>query len=762
MNNSFDIVAFINNNPISRLPSGTTSLLVNKIKDSFTPEEQQLYIANFYAYLNYNDTDFVVPLNNVWKWLGFSRIEECKRVLTKNFKENIDYKIYRNETNVFAPPTCGAKNDEINKDKTNVFAPQVGGAKNDKNNNEINGINSTEVFLQSQENSISNNKDKTNTFAPQVGGAASETRGGHNKEYIYMTVCCFKKLCLKAKTSKADEIHDYYIKMERVVNESICEQAEEFSKQLQIKEKETQELYKDFKDIKEKSLMEAYDKKPVIYLAQIEEKVIKFGYSNDIIERVYKHREKDTWPNFKLIHVFETIYNRELETMIRTELKDYVITKIYFDKSHRELIQLCTSFDLDDLINSVESFQNKISNEKNVGKLMFENKIYLEKINDLTDANKQLVEANNFLSGTNKQLIEVNKLQKNAIESMEDNQLSIKIEIGEYIYIGNLQSNKNVHKIGILEICDESLIKPFSFIYYQKSKNAGKIKLILEMMLQSCIYGNEKNIYTIDYISIKKIFDYCVSIYDTYLIHESVPNTLNFIGRYGMNNLIKSVKENDYVHNDIYKEFCDSTIIQSTNSKLPLIFLCEEFYNWCVIKQNHMHENLKTTKNFTTTFTKQFCAYIEKYTGIMSDIIYIPKYSGYKGFIGITTKLFEEHIGNNYYDKKIYEEYIDEYLVVTNNDKHKVTREELLEDFAIYVKKKGIYNEKTYCKTYSLKFIYEFMRIIENKTGILYEAMKNKREKRGCFVGLYHKEFKDECIVNASKVKVKPRKSKKE
>jgi hypothetical protein len=127
MNNYFDIVSFINNNPISRLPSGTTSNLINKIKDSFTPEEQQLYVANFYAFLNYNNSaDFIIPLNNVWKWLGFTRCDNTIRLLKKEFKENIDYKIYGNETNVFAPPTGGAKNDEINKDKTNVFALQVG------------------------------------------------------------------------------------------------------------------------------------------------------------------------------------------------------------------------------------------------------------------------------------------------------------------------------------------------------------------------------------------------------------------------------------------------------------------------------------------------------------------------------------------------------------------------------------------------------------------------------------------------------------
>jgi phage anti-repressor protein len=53
-------------------------------------------------------------------------------------------------------------------------------------------------------------------LAPQVGGALSGAKqnGGHNKETITMTIRTFKKFCMKARTDKADEIHDYYIKLE--------------------------------------------------------------------------------------------------------------------------------------------------------------------------------------------------------------------------------------------------------------------------------------------------------------------------------------------------------------------------------------------------------------------------------------------------------------------------------------------------------------------------------------------------------------------
>jgi phage anti-repressor protein len=67
--------------------------LLTKIKNIFTDFEQQLFVSSFYCYLNYNkNTDFVVYLDNVWKWLGFSQKIRAKEMLEKNFTINIDYK----------------------------------------------------------------------------------------------------------------------------------------------------------------------------------------------------------------------------------------------------------------------------------------------------------------------------------------------------------------------------------------------------------------------------------------------------------------------------------------------------------------------------------------------------------------------------------------------------------------------------------------------------------------------------------------------
>jgi hypothetical protein len=70
--------------------------LINKLKDNFSTTEQQLFISSFYCYLNYKSNDFVIDLDDIWKWLGFSTKQKAKDLLKNNFKDEIEYKIVFN------------------------------------------------------------------------------------------------------------------------------------------------------------------------------------------------------------------------------------------------------------------------------------------------------------------------------------------------------------------------------------------------------------------------------------------------------------------------------------------------------------------------------------------------------------------------------------------------------------------------------------------------------------------------------------------
>ena len=86
-----NIVELIENNPITKLSKDYNVKLLTKIKEKFNEFEQQLFLSSFYCYLNYNSTDFIIDLDKIWKWLGFSVKIKAKTLLEKHFKENIDY-----------------------------------------------------------------------------------------------------------------------------------------------------------------------------------------------------------------------------------------------------------------------------------------------------------------------------------------------------------------------------------------------------------------------------------------------------------------------------------------------------------------------------------------------------------------------------------------------------------------------------------------------------------------------------------------------
>jgi hypothetical protein len=66
--------------------------LLNEMNNQFNTEEQRIFVNSFYAYLNHHHTDdFVIDLDIVYKFIGFSRKDPLKRLLEKNFSEGTDY-----------------------------------------------------------------------------------------------------------------------------------------------------------------------------------------------------------------------------------------------------------------------------------------------------------------------------------------------------------------------------------------------------------------------------------------------------------------------------------------------------------------------------------------------------------------------------------------------------------------------------------------------------------------------------------------------
>jgi hypothetical protein len=217
----FNIVDLIEKDTSIRLVRTYQTALITKIQNNFNPEEQQLFVASFYCYLKYDSKkDFVIDFNDVWKWCGFSRKEEGKRLLKKHFVEGVDYKV-----EIFAPPIGGKPiSEDEEKEKSaqseeSIGFPAIGGKP-------ISEDEYKEKTAQSEES----------IGFPPIGGKPNV--GGRPKEKIVLTVNTFKKFCMKAGTKKADEVHEYYIKLEELLQETLKEQSDELQKQLEQKEKQ--------------------------------------------------------------------------------------------------------------------------------------------------------------------------------------------------------------------------------------------------------------------------------------------------------------------------------------------------------------------------------------------------------------------------------------------------------------------------------------------------------------------------------------------
>ena len=144
--------------------------LTTRMLDSLNTAEQQLFVKSFQAHLQYgqDDTAYVVDFDDVWKWVGFGRKDNAKALLKKNFTLNVHDTV------------CTLQNGHLRSLEQNI----------------------SEELSQLQEQKAPTDTDRDEN---------------NNMETFMLTVNTFKKFCMKAATKRAEEICDYYIKMENIL-----------------------------------------------------------------------------------------------------------------------------------------------------------------------------------------------------------------------------------------------------------------------------------------------------------------------------------------------------------------------------------------------------------------------------------------------------------------------------------------------------------------------------------------------------------------
>ena len=334
---TINIVDLIEKNPIMKLSQKYNNIFLEKIQENFNTFEQQLFVGSFYCYLNYDkNTDFVVDLDNIWRWLGFSQKINARLLIESSFKLDVDYK--------------NLSSDDSDEDQSH----------------------------QSQDKSCSDKPKK---------------HGGHNKQTIKLTIRCFKLLCLKAQTKKAGEIHDYYLRLEETLHQILDSETSELRAQLEQKnaqlEQSTEQLNQatitlsqEKKRAVEKALISQF---PVntecIYFGTIDntneenEKLIKFGHSNDLATRVADHHKK--YNNFILTAAFRVHNKVEIENQIKAhpKIKRHLRTIEVGGKNKTEIIAYdTTNFTIDRLSKHIEGIIHaRMYNVENFNRLIQRN-----------------------------------------------------------------------------------------------------------------------------------------------------------------------------------------------------------------------------------------------------------------------------------------------------------------------------------------------------------------------------------------------------
>jgi hypothetical protein len=423
---SIDIVNLIESNPITKLTGNYQSKLVEKVKNTFTNYEQQLFLSSFYCYLKYDSkNDFVIDLDNVWQWLGFGQKVNAKRVLEKNFTINKDYKLL----------LC------------------------------------------------------------QLAKQPNQTKGGHNKEIFMLNINTFKKYCLKSDTKKADEIHDYFIKLENIMFEVTKEECDELKQQLNqienIKNKEMEEKLINQKalDIEIFLLKQYATAGNMIYIIKVKNNddgtyVVKIGESRKgITERYNECKTKHKNSKILLLKCFSVDKCKDFEsflhshsdihpnkcTTIEGHEKDNELFLIGKNLTYQTLIKIINdninnyNYRVCELLSEIENLKLKNnghsinSDNELLKELITTNKILTNKVNSLEKSIQQIMNKLNekdskVVTGFNQQMPHLGpRLQKINPETLQ------LVKVYESV-TDSMNEDKNIKRPSISKAVEENTI----------------------------------------------------------------------------------------------------------------------------------------------------------------------------------------------------------------------------------------------------------------------------------------------------------------
>ena len=139
----------------------------------------------------------------------------------------------------------------------------------------------------------------------------SDGSGGKNRELIMLTPRCFKKLCMLSKSKKAEEVREYFLEVEELLDKYKIYTIQALRKRIQTLEYNQKTKYK--------------SSNGVIYIFRASEEIdslYKIGRTKNLDIRLKNYNTSNA-DDLKLEYVYETDNINEVENCLKSLIKKF-------------------------------------------------------------------------------------------------------------------------------------------------------------------------------------------------------------------------------------------------------------------------------------------------------------------------------------------------------------------------------------------------------------------------------------------------------
>ena len=256
------------------------------------------------------------------------------------------------------------------------------------------------------------------------------THGGHNKETILLNNHTFKLFCIKATTQKAKELHEYYIKLEEILQDVIIEECDELKLQLENKNKKILEIENINNELEKHNILlkEFENIGSLVYIIKVKtfnnkNYVVKIGETSVGIKSQYEeylmHYEEAI-----LLDCFLVQRSKDFELFLHNhdKIKHTKVKNLENHEKENELFLIGKDLSYSMLLNIIKS-NIKHFNDNDIEKIKLEYeklKLECEKIKLLTTQDNNFIyQDNEKLNNFIQDLVNTNKILVNKIDNLE-------------------------------------------------------------------------------------------------------------------------------------------------------------------------------------------------------------------------------------------------------------------------------------------------------------------------------------------------------